>query len=121
VEDIGGAIEAVRIGIAAFLRHRQRVDELRAGAEPYTVVADLQPNFKDSCLSSCVMAQWCRQRVAGMAADMGDAASKVLGEMSMDRLLDLASGAAEPADEHERIVATHLRELDARDAIGRAA
>ncbi|RST30124.1 hypothetical protein HMF7854_04260 [Sphingomonas ginkgonis] len=121
VEDIGGAIEAVQIGIRAFLRHRQRVDELRAGAEPYTVVGDLQPSFKDSCLASCVMAQWCRQRVAGTAADMGDVAGRMLGGATIDHLLALMTGAAAPIDEQQRIIATELRALGGRDAIGRAA
>jgi hypothetical protein len=121
IEDIGGAIEAVRIGIAAFLRHREKVNELRAGAEPYTVVADLQPHFKDACLSSCVMAQWCRQRVAGLPADMGDVAGNVLTGMSMDRLIDLMAGATAPSDAHEEVVASHLRSLAGQHSVGRAA
>jgi hypothetical protein len=107
IEDIGGAVEAIRIGIAAFLRHRARIDELRAGAEPFTVVADLTPHFQDGCLAFCVMAQsqWCRGRIAGKAADMGDVASDVLGDISIDRALALLNGAAEPETDHERIVA----------------
>lgn len=120
VEDIGGAVEAVRIGVTAFLRHRARIDGLRAGAEPYTVVADLVPHFVDNCLSSCVMAQWCRQRVAQRASDMGDSAGRVLSDMSMDRLLDLLAGAT-PADANEAVVAEHLRTLAAQHVIGRAA
>ena len=120
VEDIGGAVEAVRIGVAAFLRHRARIDALRAGAEPYTVVADLEAHFVDNCLSSCVMAQWCRQRVARSVADMGDTAGRVLAGMSMDRLLELLAGAA-PADANEAAVAEHLQALAAQHVIGRAA
>ena len=121
VEDIGGAVEAVQIGVAAFLRHRQRVNELRAGAEPYTVVADLRPHFQDSCLSSCVMAQWCRQRVAGTAADMGDIAGAVLDDMTMDHLVELMTGSIEPASEHERAIAARLHGLVAQHRTGRAA
>ena len=121
IEDIGGAIEAVRIGIAAFLRHRQRVNELRAGAEPYTVVADLQPHFIDACLSTCLMAQWCRQRVAGTAADMGDVAGKVLGDMTIDHLVGLMTGGIEPANEHERMIAARLHGLAEQHRVGRAA
>jgi hypothetical protein len=32
IEDLGGAVEAIRIGITAFLRHRERIDTLRAAA-----------------------------------------------------------------------------------------
>ncbi|MEO7691192.1 MAG: hypothetical protein ABIS51_18055 [Sphingomonas sp.] len=121
VEDIGGAIEAVRIGIAAFLRHRQKVNDLRAGAEPYTVVADLEPHFEDSCLSSCVMAKWCRQRVAEHVADMGDVAGNVLGDMTMEHLLDLMSGSGVPANDHEAVIAEQLRALADQHDVEQAA
>ena len=111
IEDIGGAVEAIRIGIAAFLRHRALIDKLRAGAEPFTVTADLSPNFQDGCLASCVMAQRCRERVAGRAADIGEAAADVLGDISIDQALALLTGTAEPTTDHERIVAGRLRLL----------
>jgi hypothetical protein len=111
IEDIGGAEEAIRIGIAAFLRHRTRIDELRAGAEPFTVAAELSPNFQDRCLASCVMAQWCRERVAGHAADMGEVAGEVLGDISIDRAFGLLTGAIDPTTDHERIVAAQLQML----------
>ncbi|AHB53511.1 hypothetical protein [Pseudomonas aeruginosa] len=114
VEDLGGAIEAIRIGITAFLRHRQRINELRAGAEPFTVAADLSPNFQDACLTTCVMAPWCRQRAAGQASDMGEVASKVLDNMSIQHVIGLMTGTIEPANDHERIVAIRLRELAAK-------
>ncbi|WP_196259767.1 hypothetical protein [Pelagibacterium limicola] len=121
IEDLGGAVEAIRIGIAAFLRHRERINMLRAGAAPYTVATDLEPNFQDACLASCVMAQWCRERVAGRAADMGDVAGEVLGDIAMDRVIGLLTGAVAPADEHERIVAERLRTLADQHEVGRAA
>jgi hypothetical protein len=110
-EDLGGAVEAIQIGIGAFLRHRNRINGLRAGAEPFTVASDLNPNFQDGCLSSCVMAQWCRQRVAGRAGDMGEVAGDVLGSISIDHAIALLTGALEPQTDHERIVAEHLRQL----------
>jgi len=121
IEDLGGAVEAIRIGIAAFLRHRERVNALRAGAAPYTVASDLEPNFQDSCLASCVMAQWCRERVAGRAADMGDVAGVVLGDITMDRVIDLMTGAVAPANENELMVAERLRSLADQHEVGRAA
>lgn len=121
IEDVAGGVEAIRIGITAFLRHRQRVDDLCAGAEPYTVVADLHPHFQDSCLSTCVMAQWCRQRIADRAADMGDVAARVLGNLEMERVIGLMDGTIEPANDHERIVARHLGALAEQHSAERAA
>jgi hypothetical protein len=121
VEDLGGAVEAIRIGIASFLRHRARIDGLRAGAEPFTVVGDLVPNFRESCLSTCVMAQWCRERVAGRVADMGDGAREALGDVSIAHVVDLMNGTVLPATEHERIIAQQLRDIAAQHGVGRAA
>ncbi len=112
IEDLGGAVEAIRIGIAAFLSHRERINHLRAGAAPYTVATDLNPHFQESCLASCVMAQWCQQRVAERTADLGDAAREVLGDLDLDRLVGLMTGAIAPADERERVIAERLRALD---------
>ena len=121
VEDVGGAVEAIRIGIAAFLRHRARIDALRAGAAPFSVAADLEPNFQDSCLTSCVMAKWCREHVAGRAADMGDVAGDVLGDVAMDHVIGLMTGTVAPRDEHERVIAQRLQSLADRHTVGRVA
>lgn len=121
VEDLGGAIEAIRIGVRAFLQHREKINGLRSGAAPYTVVSDLLPNFQDECLSSCVMAPWCRQRIAETAADMGENAGDVLGDISIDRILDLMSGVVEPASDHEKVIAQHLQALENQCNKGRAA
>ncbi len=112
IEDLGGAVEAIRIGIAAFLRHRERINELRAGAAPYTVATDLVPHFQEACLASCVMAQWCRERVVDRTADLGDGARGVLGDVDLDRLTGLMTGAIAPADDRERVIAEQLRALD---------
>lgn len=121
IEDLGGAVEAVRIGIDAFLRHRQRIDALRAGAAPYTVVADLDPNFQDACLASCVMAQWCRDRVAGRAADLGDVASELLEDLPLDHLIGLMEGRVQPSSEHEQIIAERLQAIAEQHLVGRVA
>jgi len=112
IEDLGGAVEAIKIGIAAFLHHRERINRLRAGAAPYTVATDLAPNFQEACLASCVMAQWCRERVIDRTSDLGDAARDVLGDVDLDCLTGLMTGAIEPADERERVLAERLRALD---------
>ena len=112
IEDLGGAVEAIRIGIAAFLRHRERINALRAGAAPYTVATDLEPHFQESCLASCVMAQWCRYRVSERTADLGDSAREVLGDVDLERLTGIMTGGLAPADERERVIAERLRALN---------
>ena len=120
-EDLGGAVEAIRIGIDAFLRHRERIDDLRSGAAPYTVAQDLEPNFQDSCLNTCVMAQWCRQRVEGQTADLGESAQEALGDISIDRVIGLMTGDVSAANNRERSIATRLREIAGEDTSERVA
>ena len=110
-EDLRGAREAVRVGIEAFLRHRERIDRLRAGAEPYTVAAELTPHFEERCLTNCVMADWCRGIVAGRARDLGDSAGQLLGNMELERMAGFLLGTAEPVSDAERGIAAELRRI----------
>ncbi len=121
IEDIGGAVHSIKVGIAAFLRHRAKVDGLRAGGDPYTVAAELEPNFEESCLTSCVMAAWCRQRVANKAADLGDAGRDLLGEIDFDRISGLMLGTIEPSNDHERAMADELKRIAAEHGLARVA
>ena len=111
-EEIGGAIEAIRIGIAAYLRHRDKIMELEGTKSPHSVVDELTPHFQDACLSSCVMAQWCRSNVAGTAADLGDAAKDVLGEVEIERLIGLMNGSITPTTDQEALLASELMNID---------
>jgi len=111
VERIGGAIEAIRIGIRAYLEHRARVLELGGANAPHSVTDDLNPHFRDSCLSGCVMAQWCRQQVTETAADLGDTAKNILGETAISRMLDLMDGTAPPKSSEERAFAEELQRI----------
>jgi hypothetical protein len=110
-EDIRGAREAVRIGIESFLRHRRRIDQLRAGAEPYTVAADLVPHFEERCLANCVMAGWCRSTVAGRARDLGDVPGRLLGNMELDRVTGFLTGSAQPTGDAEQGIAAELKRI----------
>lgn len=111
IEDLRGAREAVRVGIEAFLRHRRRIDELRAGAEPYTVAVDLEPHFEEACLAQCVMSEWCRNSVAGRARDLGDSAGHLLGNIEFERITGLLLGTATAANEVERAIAGELQRI----------
>jgi hypothetical protein len=117
VEDIAGAVEAVRVGIGSFLKHRARIESLAAGAQPYTVVGDLQPHFQEACLATCVMSQWCRRGVEGRAADLGDAARDVLGDVDLARVAGLMTGDVAPASDQERAVAETLQRLAAEHGL----
>jgi hypothetical protein len=121
LEDLAGAIEAVKAGIGAFVDARTKVITLAAGAEPYSVVSDLLPHFEESCLAHCVLANWCRERVAGTVADLGDAAKAVLGDVDLHRLADLMAGMAAPATDEERTIAQRLQDIAALHGVVRAA
>lgn len=121
IEDIGGAVAAVRDAIRAFVVHRDKIQTLASGADPYTVVNDLTPNFREGCLTSCVMAQWCRDRVAGRAADLGDAARDLLGDVELSHLSDLMTGRAAPTDAAEHELAVALRSIAAANGLARVA
>lgn len=110
-EDLRGAREAVRLGIEAFLRHRRRIDALRAGAEPYTVAADLSPHFEEACLAQCVMSEWCRSSVAGRARDLGDSAGQLLGNVELARVTGFLLGTATAATDAERAIAAELQRI----------
>lgn len=111
IEDLGGALEAVRLGIKAYIEHRGRIETLGGKAEPHTVVDDLDPHFQESCLTTCVMAQYCRAKHSDQAIDLGDAAAETLGGMSLTRLTELMKGEAQPLNENERAVLHQLAQL----------
>jgi hypothetical protein len=110
-EDLRGARDAVRAGIEAFLRHRRRIDGLRAGAEPYTVAAELAPHFEEACLAHCVMSEWCRSSVAGHARDLGDAPGRLLGNLALERVAGFLLGTLAPSNDAERGIAAELRRI----------
>ncbi|MEL7113725.1 MAG: hypothetical protein AAGK93_12455 [Pseudomonadota bacterium] len=111
IEDLGGALEAIKLGIKAYIEHRGRVERLGGKDNPQTVVDDLDPHFQESCLSTCVMAQYCRAKHADHAIDLGDAAAETLGDISLSRLADLMKGQAQPQNDNERAVMQQLTQL----------
>ena len=67
------------------------------------------------------MAQWCRQRIEGQTSDLGEIAHEVLGDVSIEAVIGLMTGAIEPANDRERIVAAQLSELAAKHNTERVA
>jgi len=121
IENIGGALEAIRIGIDAYLEHRDRIEGLGGRRTPHAVVDELEPHFQESCLTTCVMAQFCRARFADAAIDLGDDAATILGDLALSRIKALRSGEATPRDERERVIVDHLRRIAAQTNGTRAA
>jgi hypothetical protein len=121
IESIGGALEAVHIGIHAYLEHRTRIEALGGRRMPHAIVDELEPHFQESCLSTCVMAQFCRTRFTDSAIDLGDDAAAILGDLALSRIEALRSGDATPRDERERVIVEHLQRIVAQTNDTRAA
>lgn len=113
IEDLAGAIHCIESAVAAFDRHGARIDSLRAadGAEMHMLVPDLVSNFQERCVSGCVMAKFCRERHAGTAVELGDAAARMIGaDTRIDTLVaDLNRAAA--GDPNAGDLAAELVEL----------
>lgn len=113
VEHLDGAVHAVSIAIEAFARHGAKIDRLRAldGAPMHLLVSELQPHFREKCMSTCVLAHHCRRQHAGRSADLGDLAVDLLGpDTDIARLVELIGG-AHPRDQSEARMASELRRI----------
>jgi hypothetical protein len=113
LEQLDGAVHAVEQAIEAIKRHGAKIDRLRAkdGAAMHVLVSELEPHFQEKCMSTCLLARRCRQRYAGRALDLGDAAADLLGaETDLVRLADLMAGAA-PRDPSEATTARELQRI----------
>jgi len=113
IEDLAGAIHSIEAAIAAFELHGGHIDSLREidGAEMHMLVPDLTSNFQERCVSGCVMAGYCRERHAGTAVELGDAAARLIGAGTrIDSLVaDLNRAAA--GDANSSNLAAELVEL----------
>lgn len=77
---------------------------------------ELGVNFQENCIANCALADICRSRHLGRAAELGDAAMDLFGpDADLDRLSRLALG-ARPTNPEEAAIAPALR--DARLALG---
>jgi hypothetical protein len=111
LEHLDGAVHAVERAIEAFARHGAKIDRMSAvdGAPMHLLVSDLEPNFQEKCMSTCVLAHRCRQRHFGRAIDLGDSAADLLGrDADVARIAELIAG-ADPRDEREASTARELR------------
>ncbi len=97
---------------------RQRLDRLRAASDtPLEQIAgDLQINYQEHCVSSCILATVCKRRCDGQAAQLGEAAGDLLGPATdVRRAIALLDGAP-PVTPQEAALAERL--INAAAALG---
>lgn len=114
-ETLQGPMREIREAAAALLAVRHRLAELRRvnDAPLHMLVDELEPNFQDSCVGTCVMVDFCRGRSGSETRILGDQVSRLLGrDLGLDRVVALMRGAS-PATPRESEVLALLN-----DAVG---
>jgi hypothetical protein len=112
-DTLAGEVVAIERAIRAIRSVLGRLQELR---RPLGTIAlenlidDLQPNFQDACVGTCVMTDVCRSRCGNTVALLGDRAADLVGaDFEVERIVALAAGVP-PADARENEVAQTLRD-----------
>lgn len=104
VHDIARAVEAIE-GHAHLIAAAQQPE----GAALHIVAPDLPASFEDSCISGCVLANYCRAAHTGTARDLGDQVVAALGGAArLDRVAQLLNG-AEPTSPEEAALQARLQ------------
>ncbi len=117
VESLFAEIAMVARAAAQLKRVASRLATMRVADQALLpdLVPELGTNFKESCVSSCALADICRKYHAGQSTLLGDAAVELFGpDADLERLAQLALGA--PPNEAETDIALALR--DAAAALG---
>lgn len=100
-EDLSGAVPMILKAIQAFKAHREQILATAAGAPIVTTAPDLALNYQEKCVATCILAGYCRQRIADDPRLLGDVASELLGRgIPLQRMVELVHGAA-PANAEE--------------------
>lgn len=111
-------VAQVQQAIAILAQTKLRLTALRRvdGTRFPNLFHELRPNYRESCLSRCALADVCREHHVGHPAELGDAAVDQFGPaLDLDRLTELATGAV-PCTPEEAQIAAALR--DAATALG---
>lgn len=112
-ESLDGAIREIRRAMASLAAIRPRLVELRQGdpAALHQLADEINTNYQENCVGSCVLADQCQSRLAGRALSLGDGAADLLGpDADIDRIARLVTGAARPRTEIERLLTRRLRD-----------
>lgn len=89
-EDLDGDVRAVMRAVRVIAKARTRLADLKAtdGARFEVIVDDLEPNFQEKCVGTCVLVDYCKSRAADLARTLGDVAAEQLGaDTSVDKLV----------------------------------
>jgi hypothetical protein len=118
-DPLAGEVVAIERAIRTLRSVVERLGDLRRPVGTIALenlIDDLQPNYQQACVGSCVMADVCRARCGNTAALLGDRAADLVGDgVGVERIVALAAGAL-PADAREAEVAGTLR--DATSVLG---
>lgn len=110
-ESLEAAIREIRGAIAmldeATRRHAQR--RAADGARLAMLVDDIPINFQDTCFGSCILAAKCKERFERSTRALGDRATEVFGDVPVERVAELISGAS-PVTTIEMELVPRLRE-----------
>lgn len=117
-ESLDAELDMVVRAIVKFGETSRKVDRLGKidSAKLPDLVIDLDLHFQESCVTNCALADYCRSRHVGLAAELGDDAVDLFGPAAdLNHLAQLVLG-AEPRTPEEAITAASLR--DAWSALG---
>lgn len=108
-EDLRGAVPMILKTIEAFREHRANIHAAAAGAPIVTTAPDLRLHYQEKCVATCILSDYCRQRLANDPRLLGDVAHELLGGgRDLPRLVELVHG-AEPANAEEQRLQHDLR------------
>jgi hypothetical protein len=112
-EPLDGEIRDVEHSLRLLAIARSELSDITPdGREITDVLAGLDIHYTERCLSFCSLAKRCRERASedGQSSILGERSARVLGPVSIPRLLELIDG-AEPATVEEASLADRFREL----------
>ena len=113
-QDLSGAVVQVARAIDCFVQHRDRIIALNGGThlQVQRTIDALEPNFRESCVSTCAMASYCRRQLGECAHELGDAAVRLFGaDGDIGRLVGLMKGDVQPDGPAEERLAADLRSV----------
>ena len=95
LEDLGAEVEAVSAALRT-LEHTSAALVRQGKDVPLDqALARLPPHYRESCLTTCAMADVCRTQAPGVQGEVGDRAASLIGPgLDLARLAGLVDGAS---------------------------
>jgi len=113
-ELVNGEIRDVQHALALLTAARETLTDLDPdGTQLVDLLPDLDIHYTERCLSFCSLAKRCRERASAeaQACVLGERSSRVLGPITIPRMLELLDG-AKPRDDAESSLAERFRSLN---------